>query len=227
LNKALDSKEQGIPKELFRRALGICLIQVVEAGFIFSGSVGTGILLKKRADGSWSKPCAMGLGGVGWGVVFGGAVKDVMIFILDENSMKGMMGVTGLRVGGQLNLTPGPFGRNYDAGIGVSNKGAMGTVSVAFSQGLLMSISLQGAIVGVRGGANERFYGAVTNPHSIIETDDVCFPEDKPTLIDSVYEKLEMLAKEETADQIDQQEVAKATAYADAEKAKREVTEGG
>jgi SH3 domain-containing YSC84-like protein 1 len=234
LDQALDPKQKGVPKELFKRAVGICLISVVEVGFLFSGSVGTGILLKRKAEG-WSKPCAMGMAGVGWGLLAGGAVKDIMIFLLDPTSMKSMLGVSGLRVGGQLNLTPpGPyFGRNYDAGVGVSNKGAMGTVSVAFSQGILISVSVQGAVLGVRGGANDSFYGAATSPQSIMEDDTVSFPESRPTLIESVYEKLnKLVAVGETtnvvADDVAQQEVAKAVTQQEQEavEPKKEDAEG-
>ena len=71
LELALSPKKDGIPKNLFQKAIGICVVSVVEAGFIFSGNVGTGILIRKNPDGSWSNPCAMGLTGVGWGAIFG------------------------------------------------------------------------------------------------------------------------------------------------------------
>ncbi|CAB9499226.1 LAS seventeen-binding protein 3 [Seminavis robusta] len=198
LEMALDPKQQGIPKGLFEKSIGLCIISVVEAGFIFSGNVGTGILLKKKADGSWSNPCAMGLGGVGWGLLVGAAVKDIIIFIFDENSMNGMMGEVGLRIGGQVNLTPGPFGRNYEAGVGVTTKGAVGTCSVAFSQGLFGSISIEGAMVGVRGGANDQFYNKVTNPHTILNTEELTLPENRPTLMESVYKHIAKLEEGNT-----------------------------
>jgi lipid-binding SYLF domain-containing protein len=64
LDTALDPKSNGVPKGLFQQELfGIVLISVVEAGFIFSGNVGTGILLARYDDGKWSPPCAVGLTG--------------------------------------------------------------------------------------------------------------------------------------------------------------------
>lgn len=32
----------------------------------------------KNKDGSWTPPCAVGLAGVGWGLLAGGSVKDVV-----------------------------------------------------------------------------------------------------------------------------------------------------
>ena len=154
-----------------------------------------------KDDGStsiaWSPPCAVGLGGMGWGFLVGGAVKDLIIFIFDTNSMDGMLGETGLRIGGQANLTLGPFGRNYQGDIGISTKGALGTFSVAFSKGAFLGLSVEGAVVGIRDGVNDHFYGKVTTPRGIINSE-VSIPDGKATLIDSVYEKLAKLAEGET-----------------------------
>ena len=99
LSLAADPKGDGLQKDLFRKAIAICIVSTVEAGFIFSGNVGTGILIKKKADGSWSVPCAMGCTGVGWGLIAGGHVKEMITFIFDETTLKGMMGEIGAKIG--------------------------------------------------------------------------------------------------------------------------------
>ena len=142
-----------------------------------------------------AEPCAMALAGVGWGFLVGGAVKEIMIFIFDERSMAAMCGDAGARIGGQLNFTIGPWGRNYEAGVGISNKGAAGTFSVAFSKGAFVAMSVEGALVGPRGNANDAFYGqAGTSPVNII-SGNVPIPADKPSMIQGVYEKLNKLAE--------------------------------
>ena len=65
LDRALDPKTNGVPRKLFENCVGLILISIVEAGFIFSGNVGTGLLLAKQADGKWSAPSSIGLTGVG------------------------------------------------------------------------------------------------------------------------------------------------------------------
>jgi lipid-binding SYLF domain-containing protein len=56
LEWVLDPKTGGIDPALFGPSLkGICFISVVEAGFILSGNVGTGIVLT-RHGGNWSPP---------------------------------------------------------------------------------------------------------------------------------------------------------------------------
>jgi len=225
LQQALDPNTNGVPKELFAKCVGLLLISVVEVGFIFSGSVGTGILLKKNDDASWSKPCAMALGGMGWGFLVGAAAKDIMVFIFDKGSLDGMCAETGLRIGGQINLTLGPFGRNYEGGIGLSTGGAVGTCSIAFSKGGFLSLSVEGAIISVRGGANDSFYGKVTTPNSIIHQDDVEFPEHRPTLIQNVYDSLAKLQTGMTYVPTPEEVAEKEAAASVAQKASEEVAE--
>mmetsp|Transcript_69682 Transcript_69682/g.105250 ORF Transcript_69682/g.105250 Transcript_69682/m.105250 type:complete len:260 (-) Transcript_69682:82-861(-) len=223
LQQALDPKTDGVPKDLFAKCVGILMLSVVEAGFVFSGSVGTGILLKKNEDGSWSKPCAMGLAGVGWGFLVGAAAKDIMVFIFDQNSLNGMLGDAGARIGGQLNLTLGPFGRNYEGGIGISTSGATGTFSIAFSKGAFISLSVEGAVISPRGTANDGFYGKVTTPNSIIMQDDVELPAGRPTLIQSVYDSLAKLQEGETYVPTEEEVAQKEAAASAAQKASEEV----
>ena len=60
---------------MIKNCKGIILLSVVEAGFIFSGNVGTGVIIANKYDGTWSPPSALGLGGIGWGFMVGAEVK--------------------------------------------------------------------------------------------------------------------------------------------------------
>eukprot|EP00529_Nitzschia_sp_RCC80_P027801 CAMPEP_0113518740 /NCGR_PEP_ID=MMETSP0014_2-20120614/43117_1 /TAXON_ID=2857 /ORGANISM="Nitzschia sp." /LENGTH=258 /DNA_ID=CAMNT_0000416351 /DNA_START=74 /DNA_END=850 /DNA_ORIENTATION=+ /assembly_acc=CAM_ASM_000159 len=199
LELALDPKKNGIRKDLFKNAIGISIMSTAEAGFIFSGNVGTGILLKKNADGTWSPPCAMGLTGIGWGFIAGGQVKETITFFFDDASLKSALGDAGVRMAGQGALTLGNMGRNYDAGVGLSNKGFSGTFTTSFSSGAFGGLSVEGAAMAPRSGVNDTFYGtANTTPVSVVDGG-VTFPADKPTLINEVYDKLKKLEEGATA----------------------------
>jgi hypothetical protein len=112
----------------------------------------------------------------------------------------------------------GPFGRNYEAGIGVSNKGASGTFSVAFSKGAFLGLSVEGATVGPRSGVNDSFYGATTTPLSVL-SGGVTMPADRPTMIQGVYDKLNKLAEGQTYTPTPDEATAKASLAASAQQA--------
>jgi hypothetical protein len=112
----------------------------------------------------------------------------------------------------------GPFGRNYEAGIGISNKGASGTFSVAFSKGAFLGFAVEGAALGPRSGVNDSFYGTTTTPPSVL-TGGVTMPADKPTMIQGVYAKLTKLAEGQTYTPTADEAAAKASLAASAQQA--------
>ena len=66
LDKALDPKTKlmtpGPNKFDKSKVKGVLFLSSIEAGFIFSGNIGTGILIS-NSNGKWSPPCAVGLTG--------------------------------------------------------------------------------------------------------------------------------------------------------------------
>lgn len=96
-----------IPQAFFKSCVGVVLLSVVEVGFVISGNLGTGILLKKLDDigSKWSAPVACGLTGVGYGLLVGGSIKDIMMFIFDEATLQKIgFDKMGLKLGAQVRL---------------------------------------------------------------------------------------------------------------------------
>lgn len=228
LEQALKPGSNGVPKGLFNENLkGMILISVIEAGFIFSGNVGTGIFMTKQSDGkTWSPPCAVGLTGIGWGFLVGGSVRDVMVFMYDDNTVAAATSDAGVKFGGQAEFTVGPFGRSAQVSVDLSNKGIGGSVSVAFTKGAFLGLNIEGAVVGARHAANQAFYGEPYSPQDIVLLGRAKVPEGKVTLLEEVYDKLNKLAegsvKESvTADEAAKQAAAKAAADAAASEANK------
>lgn len=59
--------EKSIPQAILRQAEGFAILSVVNIGVIVTYNVGTGLVIARRDDGSWSPPCAISSFGVGWG----------------------------------------------------------------------------------------------------------------------------------------------------------------
>ena len=201
LTEALKPGVNGIPPTLFAKCKGLMLISIVQAGFIFSGSVGTGILLARREDGSWSLPSAVGLGGMGWGFLLGASVKDLIIFYFDETSLRASASDVGLKLSGQVEVTGGPFGRSTKLSVDVTNKGLTGSFAVALSRGGFVGLNLNGSVVSPRHVANTNFYGQSASAQDILFHNAVTLPENKATtLLETVYMKLTLLQKGATID---------------------------
>jgi lipid-binding SYLF domain-containing protein len=184
-----------IPKGLFEKARGIAIISSIEAGFVFSGNLGTGIVIVKDEDGEWSPPSAIGLTGMGWGLLIGASLKDIVLFLFDDLTVDTLAGDVGLKFGAQGELTVGPFGRAADISVNLSKNGGVGsTFALAHTRGLFAGLSLDGALLGCREGVNQQFYRTRTSPRGILFEGAVEVPED--TWLPEVYERLTWLEKQ-------------------------------
>ncbi|EXB31123.1 Lateral signaling target protein 2-like protein [Morus notabilis] len=59
--------EKSIPETILRQAKGLAIITAVKVGVVVTYNVGTGLVIARREDGSWSPPSAASTFGIGWG----------------------------------------------------------------------------------------------------------------------------------------------------------------
>lgn len=191
LKQALKPGVRGIPFGLAEHAVAVVIITVAQAGFVVSGSIGTGILMRKKKDGlTWSNPSACGLTGFGLGPQVGASVKHLIVFINHEAGLEALLSETGLEVGGRAELTLG-YGRGAGMDMNISPDGRGMTYTIAFSQGAFLGVSMQGAVVGARQAINMYFYGKdATTREILMDENAVEFPSKWMSLMDEVYAKL-------------------------------------
>ena len=181
--------ERAIPDVLFRQCEGILLLHVIGAAFVFSANVGTGLLMAhKKQDNTWSSPSAVKLAGLGWGFIGGAARKDLVVFIMDKDTMNALTGDISLNMGGQATFTIGERGREVDAALHASNRGVGATVAFSYSRGFLVGVSLEGSVVAPRTACNNTFYGRHVTPRQVL------YEVDTPDAVKDLHAKLEQLA---------------------------------
>jgi lipid-binding SYLF domain-containing protein len=145
--------EKGLPPRMLRRARGLAIISVVKAGFIFSGKAGEGVVVARTGHG-WSGPSFIGTGGAGWGPQIGAQVTDFVIVLNNERAVRAFSKGGNVTLGADASVAAGPVGRAAEAD--VTPRAAIYTYSK--SKGLFIGASLEGAVIGTRKGANERYY---------------------------------------------------------------------
>ncbi|MBS0395529.1 MAG: lipid-binding SYLF domain-containing protein, partial [Proteobacteria bacterium] len=85
--------DQSIPDWLLRRAQGIAIIpNVVKVALMAGGRGAKGVLMVRDAQGRWSNPVFLTLGGGSFGFQWGLTVSDV---ILVFTTRRGIEGITG------------------------------------------------------------------------------------------------------------------------------------
>ncbi|GAA6022096.1 hypothetical protein JCM11491_002108 [Sporobolomyces phaffii] len=149
-----------IPPSILRKAKGFCFITVVKAGFVFSARAGTGVVVARLNDGSWSPPSAVGTAGVGAGFQAGAEITEFMIILNSSAAVKSFMAKGSLTVGGNMSISAGPLGRNLEGTGTLSAKGGVSAMySYSKSKGLFGGASIEGSIIVERSDANSKAYG--------------------------------------------------------------------
>jgi lipid-binding SYLF domain-containing protein len=86
------------------------VFQVIKAGFVFSGKAGSGLVIARLPDGSWSAPSCIATGGLGWGLQVGADITDFVIVLNSEDSVRAFSMGGNVTIGGNISAAVGPIG---------------------------------------------------------------------------------------------------------------------
>ncbi|CCU98875.1 unnamed protein product [Malassezia sympodialis ATCC 42132] len=143
-----------IPPEVLRAAKGVAVFTVFRSGFIFSGAGGSGVVLTKDESGEWGPPSGLLVHTVGWGLMAGVDVYDVVLVLRNQRAVDAFK-YPKISVGGELTVSAGPVGNGAMVDSGVE---ASPCFSYVKSKGLYAGVQLDGTIILTRSDENARFY---------------------------------------------------------------------
>ncbi|ESW19984.1 hypothetical protein PHAVU_006G171400 [Phaseolus vulgaris] len=159
--------EKSIPDVILRKAKGLAIITVVKVGVVVTYNIGTGLVVARREDGSWSAPSAVSTFGVGWGAQAGGELTDFIIVLRTNDAVKTFSGNMHISLGAGLSAAVGVVGRSVEADVRAGDGGYAACYTYSCSKGAFVGCSLEGSMVTTRTQENSRFYGS----QSIAATD--------------------------------------------------------
>lgn len=148
-----------IPPSILANAKGLAILTVFKAGFLGSGRFGSGVVVARLADGTWSAPSAIGTVGGGFGGQIGFELTDFVFILNDAAAVKTFAQVGSLTLGGNVSIAAGPVGRNAEAAGAASLKSVSGIFAYSKTKGLFAGVSLEGSVLIERRDANEKMYG--------------------------------------------------------------------
>lgn len=132
---------------------------VLNGGFIGSARGGSGLVVARLPDGSWSAPSAIGLVGAGFGGLIGAQLVNFVFVLNNTSAVKTFAQAGSLTLGGNVSLAAGPVGRTAEAAGAASLKSVAGIFSYSRSIGLFAGVSLEGSAIIERRDTNETMYG--------------------------------------------------------------------
>lgn len=98
-----------IPSKVINRAVGLAIFTTARAGFHVTGATGSGVLIARMADGSWSPPSGIQVYSVGAGFVMGIDIYDCVVVINTKEALEAFTR-TRMALGSDLAVVAGPWG---------------------------------------------------------------------------------------------------------------------
>lgn len=151
--------DQVIPPDVLKRAKGLAIITVLKAGFLFSGRAGSGVIVARLKDGTWSAPSAIAMAGAGAGGMVGVELTDFVFILNSPEAVRSFSEFGTVTLGGNVSVSAGPLGRNAEAAASASAGGVSAVFAYSKSKGLFAGVSLEGSVIVERREANRKFYG--------------------------------------------------------------------
>nr|XP_056712139.1 SH3 domain-containing YSC84-like protein 1 [Euleptes europaea] len=155
-----------IPAHVIAKAKGLTILSVIKAGFLVTARGGSGIVLARLPNGSWSAPSAIGIAGLGGGFEIGIEVSDLVIILNHERAVEAFAKGGNLTLGGNFTVAVGPLGRNLEGDVALRSSAAVFTY--CRSRGLFAGVSLEGSCLIERKETNSKFYGSGVRASAIL-----------------------------------------------------------
>ncbi|CAL5346224.1 unnamed protein product [Camellia sinensis] len=127
--------DKAIPDAILRQAKGLAILTIVKVGMMVTYNIGTGLVIARREDGTWSPPSAISSFGVGWGAQAGGELIDLIIILRTNDAIKTFSSDVHISVGAGLSAAVGIVGRVVEADVRAGDSGYAACYTYSCSKG--------------------------------------------------------------------------------------------
>jgi hypothetical protein len=131
--------------------------------------MGSGLVVARLTDGSWSAPSAIFTTGAGFGGQVGAELTDFVFILNDAAAVRTFSQAGSVTLGGNVSIAVGPVGRNAEAAGAASTRGVAGIFSYSKTKGLFAGVSLEGSVLVERKDANEKLYNRRIAARELLE----------------------------------------------------------
>ncbi|OHE98800.1 LAS seventeen-binding protein [Colletotrichum orchidophilum] len=149
-----------IPSRILQNAAGIAIFTCMRSGLWMTGSGGSGILIARKADGTWSPPSGILLHTPSLSFIMGIDIYDCVLVINNIAALEALITKPTLTLGEDIGLTTGPLVPLESTEVDNRWKDLDNTVLTYMkARGQTQTVNMNGCILTERANENERFYG--------------------------------------------------------------------
>jgi len=149
-----------------KEAKGVLIIpQLIKGGFVVGAEGGSGVLMVRGSDGTWSSPAFYTLVAGSLGLQLGGQVSETIFTLMSEGAVEAMLNHE-FKLGADISVAAGPLG----AGLEGSSTTNLNADIIAFSKvaGLFGGGAIEGGKIIIRDELNADYYASGATPREIV-----------------------------------------------------------
>lgn len=164
--KLLSNPDFGsLPGKLKDAKAVIIIPSLIKGAFFFGAQGGTGVLLAKSPQGSWSYPAFYTLGGGSFGLQIGAKAAEVILLVMNDGALDAVL-KNQVKLGADASFAMGEIG----AGVEGSTTTNVGADIIAFgsAEGLFAGVALEGSVINSRESMDEAYYGKGAKAREIV-----------------------------------------------------------
>ncbi|KAI1033238.1 hypothetical protein LB503_008557 [Fusarium chuoi] len=148
-----------IPRQVLNSAAGLAIFTVFRSGAQFSWGSGSGVVVARQPDGSWSPPSSFAVNTLSVGFMVAMDIYDCVCVLRTPEAVVAFT-KSRVSIGGEVAVTAGPVGTGVYVDSAVSSDGAAEPIwSYVKSRGFYVGGQIDGTVITTRDKANGDFYG--------------------------------------------------------------------
>jgi lipid-binding SYLF domain-containing protein len=165
--EVMSTPDKAIPQTLLDKAeCAIIVPGMIKGAFIVGGEYGRGFASCRKGTSGWGPPTALRLTGGSFGLQLGAQATDVVMLVMNKKGFERLL-TDKFTIGGEASAAVGPVGRNAAA-----DTDALMTAEIlswSRSRGVFAGVSLNGTVVQMDKGENEKLYGKPLTSKEILQ----------------------------------------------------------
>lgn len=156
--------EQPVDPDVFAKAKGVAIIDEFQWATVIGHTAGSGVLVRRQDNGTWSPPCAIKAGGLTIGLSAGGEGRSMVVIFQNEDTLDRFVGKGSYF----LANAQGAFGTAYGT-TGDAVADSEGVHAYVVGEGVFASAALGGASFSIDDKVNEATYGEKITAWDILD----------------------------------------------------------
>ncbi|KAL6236690.1 hypothetical protein BDW75DRAFT_206239 [Aspergillus navahoensis] len=174
INPEVVSVDKQIPRKVLENAKGLAIFSVFEVGMMRSLRFGSGLVVARLFNGTWSAPSAITTDKLTTKGQFGVELTEFVYVINNDKAVEKFLQAKSITLGQDVSIAVGPFGRSAEL---AGNSYEADIFAYCKTRAVFGGSTLEGATIGERIDANQKMYQKTVTARQLLRGEVTLPPE--------------------------------------------------